>query len=214
MCDRRAGGRFFRAPSQGRPGGPWGRERREPSLEDFRQARKAPPNVPPQNKNENSDLLGDEKQQSFASERPAHPATRGGDAGGGGPALPRSGPGPRRTEPGPTLRSPGVRAAVALPAGLRGGGRTLVPRADSAAASRPLPLPTCSCLRGDGAEGEDAVVPSVRAAPLVLTPRARRHRRSPKSPVRQPKTRSSASAAASELLCPLSLCLFLFCSTQ
>lgn len=86
--------------------------------------------------------------------------------------APGPGPGGNR---GPPSAARGVGAPAALLAGLGGGGRTPAhpTRPRPGRGLRPPPPPNVRRPpRRDGAEGESAVVPSVRAASLVLTPRA------------------------------------------
>lgn len=132
--------------------------------------------------------------------------------------------GPRRRAPGPSLEegnrgrfsvARGVGADAAGPAGLEGGGRTPArgpgPGQPGPRPPRPLPLPTCVWLRGEaGAWGEGAVLPSVRAAPQVLTPRTAAAAAVRPSPWSTGLTPVLSLYAASESLCPSRSVCFCF----
>lgn len=103
--------------------------------------------------------------------------------------------------------------------GLRGSEEAALPPPPSHDLTGPrpprlLPRPTCGCLGEEtGAEGKVAVCPSVRAAPPVLTPRAAAAAATPGHWYSGPNPLLSPCRCLGAPL-PLSLCLFLFCSTQ
>lgn len=152
--------------------------------------------------------------------RPRAPARSPSRRGRQGP--PKRGRAPRCSlgdrAPGVGRARPGLRASWRLRGGCRPG--PVAPDCRGGASTPPPPPPPNVRRPRPETEGEReedaASSPRVRAAPTVLTSSGRPRLAAAACPGLRPTgLRSSASAAAaSERLWPLSLCLFLFCSTQ